>query len=362
MKITKTFMENFDSKEYINKKIKECNADEKVTLKGVLNIESKTTKKGLPYYSLSIKDKSGKIFTAIWNNNPIFDFLNVETDQNKNVEVNGSIYTGSYKNINIDNITFLEEENETEEDDVYLNLQQLENEFEKRLSLILNEQFKNVLKYVFDEETLEKFKTVPSSEKTAYNYKGGLLHSVIDSCDIVNSISDSINCGFWNNSTILNEELLLMGAILGNIGKTVTLQINDKGIISKTLKGTLDEDSIYSRQIVEKAIDKVLNDIKNEEIDLEDESAVTLKNEKLAHYENVFMELLHMIASIKNNVNWGALSTPRSKHAIILSHINNIVYTKGLFETLEKNRNNSLFSKPYDNGKSYYLGEYKEEE
>ena len=40
--------------------------------------------------------------------------------------------------------------------------------------------------------------------------------------------------------------------------------------------------------------------------------------------DKIFKEVLHMVASAKGNKAYGALSTPRSKHAIMLSEINNI--------------------------------------
>ena len=42
---------------------------------------------------------------------------------------------------------------------------------------------------------------------------------------------------------------------------------------------------------------------------------------------------------------------------MILSNINNMVYTKGLFESIEKNTTSGTFTKAYEAGKQYYIGD-----
>lgn len=339
MKILKELMSGFDTTEYNVKNIRDCVNNEKVSIKGKIKIEEKSTKNGAPYFTLTISDSTGKITSAAWNNSQLFKFLTLD-DSDSFVQIYGEVIIGKYTNMNVDNIIFIEnDESETENS---LDLSTLKTEFTKRINMISNEQLKKVVNYALKD--FKNLENIPFTEKTAYNYKGGLMHQIIDSCDMVSSIVDCINCGFYKDSTLLNEDLLLAGAILGNLGKAITLEFKDNNIV-KTFKGQLDEDSIYSREIATNAVNKVLKELKKE------------NNTKYDDFEKLLIELLHMIASIKENTSWGTLTTPKSKHAMILAHINNLTYTKGLFENLEKSKfPGNDFVKPYENSRNYYVG------
>ena len=336
---------DFDTSIYTEKAVKNCNHNEKVALTGTLKVSSSKTKTGNPYFILTITDSTGSISCPAWNSSPLFNFIK-EEDNGKKVKVYGIASIGKYNNIDIKQIQFIEETEEELNEGVPtdITIPNLRKELNDRVSSIISDFLRNVVTEALSivDDDLEN---TPFTEKTAYNYRGGLIHEIIDSCNLVNAVVDSINCGFYAESTILNEDLLITGAILGNLGKTRTLTL-ENNIPVKTFEGQLDEDSIYSREIASIAIRKVMETLPDEEKDV---------------YDKLSKELLHMIASIKGNSNFGALTTPRSKHAMILHQINDLVYTKGLFENLEKaNENKEEFVKAYDNGKNYYLGSVEE--
>lgn len=334
---------NFDESIYTEKTIKDCVHNEKVALDGTLSLVEKKTKNGAPYFLATITDKTGSINCAVWDNTPLYKLLSI-ADNGNHVKVYGIASIGKYKNIDIKQMQFVEyEEEEIVEEESATSIPNLKKALEIRVDKITNEYLKAIANEAINivGDTLE---VAPFTEKTAYNYKGGLLHEVIDACDMASAIVDSINCGFDNNSTILNEDILLVGCILANLGKTRTLTITN-GIPTKTFDGMLEEDAIFSREIAYLATSRVMETIPIEEKDA---------------YDNIFKEILHMVASVKGNKTFGALSVPRSKHALILSEINNIVYTKGLFENLEKEPSMDGFSKAYDNGKNYFLGNIEE--
>ena len=332
---------NFDASIYTEKNIKDCTHNEKVCLTGTLKLTESKTKQGSPYFVLTIIDKTGTINCPAWNNTPLYKFLEI-SDNGKLVRVYGEASINKYKNIDIKQIQFIEEPEEEKEEVV--SISNLKTALNERISRITNEYMRAIPEKAI-EIVGDKIETTPFSEKTAYNYEGGLLQSIIDACDLATAMVDTFNCGFNKNSTILNEDLLLVGTILANLGKTKTLTF-ENGIPVKTFEGSLDEDAIFSREIAFKAVTEVLETIPLEEKDV---------------YDKVFKEILHMVASAKGNKAYGALSTPRSKHAIMLSEINNIIYTKGLFENLEtSNDKTEEFSRAYDNGKSYFLGTCEE--
>lgn len=337
---------NFDESLYTEKNIKDCTHGEKVCIYGTLKITHKKTSNGAPYYVLSISDITGYINYIAWNGTPLFLALS-ESDNGKTVKAYGTIDIGKYRNIDIEQLCFV---TETEEEILEkqsmsksLTISNLRKELNTSVERIISPFLKEIVTEALNLVD-EKLDNTPFSEKTAYNYKGGLIHQIIDICDMVNKVTESINFSFNSSSTVLNEDLLLTGAILANLGKTKTLTI-ENNIPVKTFEGMLDEDSVFSREIAYEAIRIVFDKLPEEEKE---------------SYEKIVKELLHMISSVKGNATFGASSTPRSKHALILSQINNLIYTKGLFENLEKSQTGEEFTKAYDNGKNYYLGSTSE--
>ena len=62
-----------------------------------------------------------------------------------------------------------------------------------------------------------------------------------------------------------------------------------------------------------------------------------------------------MIVSSKSKLEYNPSITPRTKHAMLLADIVSMVFTKGLFENLEKNNEGEKFVKAYDAGRNYVL-------
>lgn len=329
--------------DYDEIKISKATDSEKVCLTGRLNIHTKTTK-GKEYFLLTINDNSGVVSSAIWNSSLVYPFIDNKYN-NQKVQAYGTIKkNGSFLNIELDELNVLEEES----DETLPTSETLQAELNKRIASISNPILKKIVINAI-KDNKEEIIVAPFTEKTSYAYTCGLLHFTVDMCDMVSKVSESINCGFWSASTILNEDMLLAGAILANLGKCKTLRIDGTSLIEKTPIGILEEDSAISRDIAKKAIETTLNELlaKTEAFDKD-------------NFDRISMELLHMVSSVKNNQSWGAISNPRSKNALILSNINNIIYTKGLFENLEKENDSNTFVKAYDNGKTYYIDEILE--
>ena len=345
-----------EDKDYENILIKDATAENEnkyVRIIGTLKVVEKKTKNSpAPYYMFIFSDASGSISSAIWSSSPLYMIAD-ETMSGKLVEVCGIVKkNGEYINIDIEGLkeVELEEGDELLEKDLETpKIEDLKTELNKRVSKIMDSYLKKIVVLAIKEN--EKEITIsPFSEKTAYAYRGGLLHQIVDMCDMVSATCEAINCGFWGGSTVLNEDLLLAGAILSNLGKCKTLKINAIGEIEKTKIGIMEEDSVLSRDIAVSAVKTAM-------YIYEDEANKSKKTFDRDYYETINMELLHMVSSVKTNTSWGALSTPRSKNAMMLSNINNMIYTKGLFESIEKNYAPNQFTKAYENGKQYYVGD-----
>lgn len=335
---------------YKKKKIQDVENGNLVELTGRIKITENKTKEGEPYYVLCLGDNTGLVTSIINKGNKLYSAIKKSFPLAGDAIVRGEISKNkTYTNIKASYVSLIELE---KSDSPYTadipTVSNLEIELENRINGISNPILKNIVNKAISANK-DALKITPFSEKTAYAYEGGLLHFMVDMCDMTQSVSSCINCGFWGASTILNEDIMLAGAILGNIGKTKTLEIANDGSIRKTPLGIMEEDSVISREIVKDAINETINEMVTKGKSFDKDAL-----------DKLSMELLHIISSLKGNTSWGALTTPRSKNAIMLSNINNMIYTKGLFENLEKTNEENSFVKAYDNGKIYYIDEILE--
>ena len=347
MKYVKVFKEVFDKSDYIEKNINQLKANDRVIIRGKIDIKDAKTKAGKDYLSVKITDSTGTISQNIWNNLDLYPYLASKEDNEKIVEVCGKIsVNGIYKNLEIENIAVVEKETELEKKP---EIEELKNELRNRIEKISHVFLRDLVNSVLSrQDVLDRLFVSPATEKTAYNYEGGVAHLMIDTIDMTDTVALEINNSFWPSSLEVNIDLLLASSILSNVGRLFTLKIDEDGLIEKTLQGHLENDTVISRDIVSKEIEVVLNKTNDDG---------SLKYENPKEFEDLIAELLHIISSSKGRVEFGALVIPRSKHAMILSNISNIVYTKGLFENLEReNVLDEKFSRAYNNGRNYYLG------
>ena len=328
---------------YKRQRIQDVEDGNMVELVGKIKVSEKE-KDGKPFYVMSLGDDTGIVTSIIGKGSKLYSTIKSNYPITGNAVIRGEISENkSFKNIKATYVSLVDLD---KSDSPYTaevpSSEDLMVELENRINGIASPLLKNIVNKAIS-MTREDLKTAPFSEKTSYAYEGGLLHFTVDMCDMAQSVSSCINCGFWGASTILNEDIMLTGAILGNLGKTKTLKLTENGI-EKTPLGIMEEDSTISRDIVRKSIDEVVSEM--------DIAGTSYDKEEI---EKLSMELLHITSALKGNTSWGALTTPRSKNAIMLSNINNMVYTKGLFENLEKTNGDNSFVKAYESGRTYYI-------
>ena len=70
---------------------------------------------------------------------------------------------------------------------------------------------------------------------------------------------------------------------------------------------------------------------------------------------DMIKELIHMLVTSKSKLEYNPSVLPRTKHAMLLADIVSMVFTKGLFENLEKNNEGERMAKAYDGGRSYLM-------
>lgn len=194
-----------------------------------------------------------------------------------------------------------------------------------------------------DRKMLEKVMNNPATEHSAYNEKYGIINMIADTVNLTVSTVSALNSNFRETSPQFNLDLMKAGAILCNIGRAYMLEFDEGGNIVKTEEGIVDNETLITRDIIMNTLNHM--------------ATLTDENGNLLYNTNVdtVKELIHMICSSKSKIEYNPSMTPRTKHAMLLADIVSMVFTKGLFENLEKNHNGEKFVKAYEAGKNYVL-------
>lgn len=191
-------------------------------------------------------------------------------------------------------------------------------------------------------DTVNKIMNNPATEHSAYNEKHGVINMIADTINLTNSIVAAMNSNFTEDSPKFNQDLMIAGAILCNVGRAYMLEFDENGNIVKTEANIVDNDTLITRDIVTLEIQKLASKTDKEGNPYDTNS-------------DVIKELIHMITTAKSKIEYNPSILPRTKHAMLLSDIVSMVFTKGLFENLEKHNEGEKFVKAYDAGRSYVL-------
>lgn len=341
-------LSKFDETAFSQKSINNVSNGDSCKISGKLSINKKKTKTGASYYQVVIGDNSGKTINQIvFNNASLYPFIEAnETFSGKAIVYTKILKNGQYLNMDIKNIVLVIEEpiTETEVEEKSNDVMSIINE---KISHIINPGLKAICEKIYSNKSfVQKFSIVPATEFSAYNYVGGLGIMTIETVLFAEEIANVINCDNTStNALTVDTDMLVVGALLCNIGRAYTLEFDETCTkINKTDYGILENDLTIARTQVCEAIKEIKA--------MKDKDGNPLYELK----KDTILELLHMIDSCKGQTQWGAISVPRTKNAMLLSNITSLVFTKGLFENLEKNNENKdRFIKAYDNGRSYFM-------
>ena len=343
-------IESFDSTSYQPGKVSDMAVGAPIVIHGTLKVLEKKTKTGATYLMTTISDNYGKSASQlIFGGDSRYEFVNNYVGN----EVEADVYAipsrnGSYVNLDIKNIAINIPDPVSEEEILDIKDTKKTLLF-NRIDMIVSPFIKQTVLNIFEnEDIMNRILTAPATEYSGYAYPGGLADLILTTSNFAQSIADTINMDTsYENSLTINPDILLAGALLCNIGKAYMLEFNEEqNKIIKTETGILENELVITHNIVlneMNKLEKMLDSITGEQMYIVRPDVKT--------------EILHMIDSSKNQVQWGAISVPRTKHAIILASISQMAFAKGLFEDLEKKYPNDRFSKAYDSGRMYFLPE-----
>lgn len=256
--------------------------------------DKKMTKNGSYYLDLVLSDKDGEIFAKLWDYN---EASHGQYDTDGFVKVRGVIsqYNG-HDQLKIERIRPVIESDNVDVSDYVKSADYTGEEMFSHLLSLVNgfkdEDLKNIVSYLL-EENKEKILYFPAAFRLHHAIRCGLLMhtaSIVKLCESV--------CRIY---PFVNRELLISGAILHDIAKTVEFDVKETGIASGyTVEGNLIGHLVMGAMMVKEA------------------------GQKLGTDKEKSMLLQHMIISHHGEPEFGAAVRPLFLEAELLSQLDSM--------------------------------------
>lgn len=256
--------------------------------------DKKMTKNGSYYLDLVLSDKDGEIFAKLWDYN---EASHGQYDTDGFVKVRGVIsqYNG-HDQLKIERIRPVIESDNVDVSDYVKSADYTGEEMFAHLLSLVNafkdEDLKKIVSYLL-EENKEKLLYFPAAFRLHHAIRCGLLMhtaSIVKLCESV--------CKVY---PFVNRELLISGAILHDIAKTVEFDVKETGIASGyTVEGNLIGHLVMGAMMVKEAGQKLLID------------------------KEKSMLLQHMIISHHGEPEFGAAVRPLFLEAELLSELDSM--------------------------------------
>lgn len=231
--------------------------------------EKKMAKNGNNYLDLVLSDKDGEIFAKLWDYN---EDAHGKYETNMFVKIRGSIsqYNG-HDQLRIDRIRpVIESDNVDVSDFVKSADYSGEEMYNHLISLVYSfkdEDLKRVVSYLL-EQNKEKILYFPAAFRLHHAIRCGLLMHTASIVKLCESI-----CKVY---PFVNRELLLSGAILHDIAKTVEFDVKETGIASGyTVEGNLLGHLVMGAMMVKEA---------GQKLNIDSEKSMLLQHMILSHH------------------------------------------------------------------------------
>lgn len=253
--------------------------------------DRKTAKNGNAYLDIVLSDKSGEIFAKLWDYNEV---SHGKYENDMFVKIRGTLlkYNGNDQ-LRIERIRPVTESDNVNVADYVKSADYDGNEMfdslVSKVSAFQDEELKKIVLYLLDSNK-EKILFYPAAYRLHHAIRCGLLMhtaSIVKLCE-----------GVCRVYPFVNRELLISGAILHDIAKTVEFDVRETGLASGyTVEGNLIGHLVKGAMMVEEAAKKL-----------------SINSEKS-------MLLQHMILSHHGEPDFGAAVRPQFLEAELLSEL-----------------------------------------
>lgn len=270
----------------------------------VKSVRLAETRAGKPYLSLVFTDKSGEIGGPAWDNAEALEKI---CAPGRVVRVCGAVQ--SYRDrrqLKVDHIEATEETSLKMNDFLAAssrNPASMESELDRRISDIADPFLGKLLDKIFNEtEVGRRFQHAPAAKGIHHAFRGGLLEHSLSMAGVASLLADHYRG--------IDKDLVIAGALLHDIGKTVELQ-NEVGVIDYTDIGRLKGHVVIGSEFIARTA---------EEID-------DFPKQLLVH-------LQHLVLSHHGKQEFGAPVVPMTAEALLLSFIDDMDAKMSLVDQL----------------------------
>ncbi|NLK00547.1 MAG: HD domain-containing protein [Clostridia bacterium] len=260
-----------------------------VSFKQLAPYSSRSARAGEEFLKLVLQDVTGTLEGRVWDNasglNGIFDVEDIIYVEGLVTEYNGlQLAINSIQKVSPREVDFSDFVPTTQYD-----ISKLWGNYEEYISSINNPHLDRLFKAIFSSDFKEKFFAAPGGKTIHHAYRGGLLEHTLE----VASIADHISQIYSDH---INRDILLTGALLHDIGKTMEYDVNSISF-QMTDRGRLLGHLVLGRDILMESS----AGIADFPCELED-------------------ELGHMILSHHGHKEWGSPEPPKTIEAFALYH------------------------------------------
>lgn len=307
-----------------------------IKVKSGIHTEERLSANGKPYVAVMLDDGFEGITINIWDNNKKFEeFRDIDGLQLCEAVVK---YKGSNKGFeNYDIVSYKLLERPSIIDCV--EVEKLKEELKRFImNEIKDEDIKNILfNLCADKDLLNSLFITPISDKNGYSFKGGALAHMIRTCQLINAVTSVYDAWDYNKGGFkvsLNSSLMIATAVFQYIGNTKVYKFTKTGTIEKTYEGELNGSAYYG--------DKILTNI------IQNSNMPDAKKEAF----------IHSITASRGSLQFGAVTTARTKDAIAFNKISELDMLMGNFEHLDRISLGHNFGKLSD--KQYCLDDFSD--
>lgn len=294
----------------------------------VLEKLARKTKDGKDVMNLKVGDASGEIDVVVWENCNVAGEINIGAV----IGLLGDL--GTYNNrlqITGKRIKVMEEDVTPYLKGPALNIEVLVEKFNKLTDSISDRYILALLQNIFTPELKDAFIKAPAAKRVHHNYPGGLLEHTLQVayiCDMATKLYPE-----------LNRDLLIVGAILHDIGKVEEYEI--AAVPEYTVSGRLVGHIVLGHEMVDKAI-----------------RLIRAQGQDFPDY--LEMMIKHMILSHHGNLEYGSPVKPLFPEAFLLHMADNLDAKLFVFlNKIEEDESEDSQFTPYDSFFEQYFFKYR---
>ncbi|MGE0760669.1 MAG: 3'-5' exoribonuclease YhaM family protein [Pirellulaceae bacterium] len=258
----------------------------------------RTNRNGNLYLQVRLADRSGSVIGMLWNAN---DTVYTSFDNGDFVRIKGTtqFYNGSLQMI-VNKIDRETPQKVNEADFVTLSGRDLDR-LSRRLSELLRGVHNVALRslaecFLMDESFVNRLRSAPAGVKNHHAYRGGLLDHIVSLMEVVASVAP--------HYPVLDQDLLLMGAFLHDVGKI--------------------DELVYERDLGYSDAGQLLGHVVQGVGIVESKIRETEKLSGEPFPEDLKLRLLHMVVSHHGEYEYGSPKLPMTLEAIALHFLDNL--------------------------------------